>query len=109
MDRAELEIRPEELKRRLDAGDAPVLLDVRWPQEFEICRLPGSRLLPLDQLAGAVDELDPEDEIVTICHHGIRSLDAAFFLRQSGFSRVRSLAGGLDHWSLAIDASLPRY
>lgn len=104
-----MEIRPEELKRRLDAGDPPLLLDVRWPQEFDICHLPGSQLLPLDQLPAALDELDPADEIITVCHHGIRSLDAAFFLRQNGFTRVKSLAGGLDHWSLAIDPSVPRY
>lgn len=109
MDRSELEIRPEELKARLDAGDSPVLVDVRWAQEFEICSLPGSKLLPLDQLAANLDELDPEDEIVLICHHGIRSLDAAFFLRSNGFPRAKSLAGGLDHWSLAIDRSVPRY
>ena len=109
MDRSELEIRPEDLKARLDAGDVPVLVDVRRPDEFEFCRLPGSVLIPLDQLAGSVDELDPSQEIVLICHHGVRSLDAAFFLRQSGFTRARSLAGGLDHWSLAIDRAVPRY
>lgn len=109
MDRSELEIRPEELKARLDAGDSPVLVDVRWAQEFEICSLPGSVLLPLDQLANNLDELDPADEIVLICHHGIRSLDAALFLRSNGFTRAKSLAGGLDHWSLAIDRSVPRY
>lgn len=109
MDRYELEIRPEELKARLDAGDPPVLVDVRRQQEFDICRLSGSLLLPLDQLASSLDELDPADEIVLVCHHGIRSLDAAFFLRSNGFTRARSLAGGLDHWSLAIDPSVPRY
>lgn len=109
MDRSEVEIKPEELKARLDAGDSPVLVDVRRQQEFDICRLPGSVLLPLDQLAASLDELDPADDIVLVCHHGIRSLDAAFFLRSSGFPRARSLAGGLDHWSLAIDPTVPRY
>ena len=109
MDRSELEIRPEDLKARLDAGNPPVLVDVRQQYEFEVCRLPGSVLVPLDQLAGNVDELNPADEIVLICHHGVRSLDAAFFLRQNGFANAKSLAGGLDHWSLAIDRSMPRY
>ena len=109
MDRADLEIRPQDLKARLDAGDAPVLVDVRWQQEFDICRLPGSRLLPLDQLANSLDELDPEEEIVCVCHHGVRSLDAAFFLRSHGFTKARSLAGGIDVWSQLIDPSVPRY
>lgn len=109
MDRSELEIRPEELKARLDAGTSPVLVDVRQEYEFEVCHLPGSVLLPLDRLASSVDELDPSDEIVLICHHGVRSLDAAFFLRSNGFANAKSLAGGLDHWSLAIDRSMPRY
>lgn len=109
MTREELEIRPEELKARLDRGDAPLLVDVRRPDEFEYCHLPGSRLLPLDQLANNLDELDADAEIVTVCHHGVRSLDAAYFLRMNGFANVKSLAGGLDHWSIAIDRTVPRY
>lgn len=109
MTRAELEIRPEELKSRLDKGDALALVDVRQPGEFEYCRLAGSRLVPLDQLPHSLDELDPADEIITICHHGVRSLDAAYFLRMNGFPSAKSLAGGLDHWSIAIDRSVPRY
>lgn len=109
MTREELEIRPEQLKARLDAGHALALVDVRRPDEFEVCRLPGSRLVPLDQLAHSLDELDPSEEIVTICHHGVRSLDAAYFLRTNGFPLVKSLAGGLDAWSLSIDRGMPRY
>ena len=110
MDRAEIEISPAELKSRLENGTSPLLVDVRWPQEHEICRLPNSKLLPLDQLAANLaDELDPADEIVVYCHHGIRSLDAAMFMRANGFPRVKSLAGGIDLWSTTIDTSVPRY
>ena len=104
-----MEIRPEDLKARLDAGDSLVLVDVRQPEEFEICRLPGSKLLPLNELAGNLDDLDPKDEIVLICHHGIRSLDATFFLRSNGYDLAKSLAGGVDRWSLTIDPAVPRY
>lgn len=104
-----MEIRPHELKARLDAGDSLVLVDVRQPDEFEICRLPGSTLVPLGELAGSLDDLDPEDEIVVICHHGVRSLDATFFLRSNGYTRAKSLAGGVDRWSLSVDPTLPRY
>jgi rhodanese-related sulfurtransferase len=109
MDRSELEIRPEQLKARLDAGDSLVLVDVRQPEEFEICHLPGSKLVPLNELAGNLDELDPKDEIIVICHHGVRSLDATFFLRSNGYDSAKSLAGGVDLWSLAIDPTVPRY
>ena len=110
MDRTEIEISPTELKSRLETGTPPLLVDVRWPLEHEICRLPNSRLLPLDQLAANLqDELDPADEIVVYCHHGIRSLDAAMFMRANGFPRVKSLAGGIDLWSTTVDPAVPRY
>ena len=109
MTREEIEIRPDELKARIDAGTSPVLVDVRWPQEHAICRLPDSKLLPLNQIASSLDELDREDEIVVYCHHGMRSLDAAMFLHSQGFTKVKSLAGGIDLWSERIDPSVPRY
>ena len=109
MSRQDLEISVEELKTRMDAGETPVLLDVRRPDEFAICNLPESKLIPLDQLPANLDELDPEDEIVVYCHHGIRSLNATVFLQAQGFSRVRSLAGGIDRWSNLIDPTVPKY
>lgn len=109
MDLSELEIRAEELKARLDAGDSPVVVDVRWEPEWNLCRLPGSRWIPLDQLDRALRELDPAQEVVVVCHHGRRSLDAARFLRAKGFAKAKSLAGGIDYWSQAIDPAVPRY
>lgn len=108
MERSEIEIQPQDLKARLDRGERPFLLDVRWPQEYEVCRFDGSRLIPLDQLASSLDELDADQEIVVVCHHGVRSLNAAVFLRQHGFE-AKSLAGGIDLWSQIIDPTVPRY
>lgn len=109
MERADVEITVEELKSRMDAGNPPILVDVRRPSEFEINRLPGAVLHPLDRIGEMVDEFEPGAEIVVYCHHGVRSLNAALFLRQHGFTGVRSLAGGIDLWSDRIDPAVPKY
>lgn len=95
----------------LARGEPVYLVDVRQPWEHERARLPGDVLAPLDQLVEHADELDPPAGalVVTYCHHGIRSLNAAAILLQRGHRRVASLAGGIDRWSLEIDASVPRY
>ncbi len=97
------------LKQRLDHGERPVLLDVRTPQEWAICRLDGAMLIPVQELASRVEQLDPDEEIVVYCHVGARSAMAASFLRQRGFSRVRNLSGGIDAWAAVVDPSVPRY
>jgi molybdopterin/thiamine biosynthesis adenylyltransferase/rhodanese-related sulfurtransferase len=102
-------VSPAELKSRLDRGDAPVLLDVREPQEYQIARLPGGVRIPLGELAARQGELDPDAEIVAYCHHGIRSANATAYLRSAGFPRARNLVGGIDAWSLKIDPAVPRY
>ena len=104
-----MEISVAALKSRIDGGNPPILIDVRWPQEWEINRLPGAVLVPLDRVAEIVEEYEPEKEIVLYCHHGIRSLNAAMFLRSQGFTQTRSLAGGIDLWSERIDPEVPRY
>ena len=86
-----------------------VLVDVREPPEWEMVRLEGARLAPLARLPGRAHGLDPAAEIVTYCHHGIRSLQAATFLRSVGLPRVRSLAGGIDRWAREIDREMVRY
>lgn len=105
----EAELTPAMLAPALGSADPPVLLDVREPWEFAIAHLPGSRLVPLGALPARLAELPTDREIVTICHHGIRSLTARDLLRRAGFSRVRSLAGGVDAWALAIDPGMRRY
>jgi rhodanese-related sulfurtransferase len=91
-------------------GEQTVLLDVREIWEFETARLPDSLLMPMGEVTSrAHTELDPDGHIVVLCHHGQRSLSVAMWLRGQGFERAQSLAGGIDGWSRAIDARLPRY
>ncbi len=101
-------ITPRELKRKLDAGDRPQLLDVREPWEFALARIEGSTLIPLAQLPDRVSELDPAAETVVICHHGARSAYATRTLDRTGFARVLNLEGGLDAYA-DLDESMPRY
>jgi rhodanese-related sulfurtransferase len=101
-------ITPTQLKRRLDAGDRPELLDVREPWEFELARVEGSKLIPMGELSERVSELDPAAETVVICHHGNRSTYVARAHQQAGFTKVLNLEGGLDAYS-DVDASVPRY
>jgi rhodanese-related sulfurtransferase len=96
------------LKRRLEAGDRPVLLDVREPWEFKLARIEGSKLVPMSQLEERFTELDPAAETVVICHHGIRSAYVTQALERAGFERVLNLEGGLDAYSF-VDESVPTY
>ncbi len=104
-----IQIGPEELRTKLQSAAPPQLIDVRWPQEHQICRIEGARLIPLDRLPASLGELDPEAELVVYCHHGMRSLNAVQFLRAQGFANARSLSGGIDLWSQRIDPAVPRY
>ena len=99
------------LKGLLDAGASVYLVDVRQPWEHERACLPDHALIPLDELPQRLDELDPPEGalVVAYCHHGVRSLSAAAILQNGGFSRVASLAGGIDRWSLQIDPKIARY
>jgi len=104
-----VEITPEELKRRLDRHERPILLDVREDWERQLCRLEDSVHIPLEELELRTDELDPKDEIVVYCHQGVRSAAVAEYLRSLGFRDVKNLAGGLDLWARAVDPSMRRY
>jgi len=92
-------------------GESIYLVDVRQPWEHELARLPDDILVPLDQLADRADEITPPAGalVVTYCHHGIRSLNAAAILQQLGHTNVASLAGGIDAWSQLIDRGVARY
>jgi sulfur-carrier protein adenylyltransferase/sulfurtransferase len=98
-----------DLKARMDEGRALVILDVREPSEAAICRIPGSRLIPLGELPRRLDELDPAAEIVVYCKSGTRSARAVVLLREKGFSRAANLTGGILNWISEIDGSLSRY
>jgi adenylyltransferase/sulfurtransferase len=98
-----------ELKARMDRGEAPTIIDVREPAEFDICRIPGAVLIPLGQLASRVGELDPAKEIVLHCKLGGRSANATAYLRRAGFARARNLTGGILAWIDQVDPSQPKY
>ncbi len=102
------EVQVEELKRRRDAGDGPLILDVREPYEARICSL-GGVLIPLGELPARAGELDPSRELVVLCRSGVRSARAVGFLRQAGFARARNLAGGILAWAERIDPRMARY
>ena len=104
-----LTITVQELKAKLDRGEKIVLIDVREPWEYNICKIPGAQLIPLGTLATEYKKLDPNAEIVLHCHMGMRSMDGSQFLLQQGFKNAKNLAGGINAWSLQIDPSVPRY
>lgn len=98
------------LKQYLDNSDTrPLLLDVRQPWEFDVCRIEGSRLIPMGLLPRKLAELDPDQEIVVICHHGIRSRAVGRYLEQQGFDKVINLSGGVDQWAKDVDRSMATY
>jgi rhodanese-related sulfurtransferase len=104
------EITPEDVKGKLDAAAAFHLLDVREPWEFEIARIEGAKLMPMgDVPSRAHQELDPEDHIVVVCHHGVRSMNVTAWLRQQGFEKAQSMRGGIDAWSKRVDGKVPLY
>jgi adenylyltransferase/sulfurtransferase len=103
------EISVTALRDELARNPALVVLDVREPFELAIASLPGSRHVPLQQLPARLGELDGHAEIVTLCHHGIRSAQALALLRSAGFSRVRNVTGGIDAWAREVDREMPRY
>jgi rhodanese-related sulfurtransferase len=98
-----------ELKNRIQQGDNIFLLDVREPHEFKYANIANSVLIPLNQIPQRLAELDQQQEIVVICHHGMRSQQAANYLERSGFKNIVNLKGGIDAWSLECDSSVARY
>lgn len=104
------EITAQQLKDYLQvATPAPLLLDVREPWEYEICHIEGAKLMPMQQIPQTFKALDPQQEIVVICHHGRRSLQVAGYLERMGFTRLINLTGGVDAWAHDVDRSMPTY
>lgn len=103
------EITARELRETFEQERPVTILDVREPHEHEIVHLPGSRHIPLRELPARLGELDPRSDLVVLCHHGARSLQAVELLRGAGFSHARSLAGGIDAWAVEVDPEVPRY
>ena len=99
----------EQLKLELDGDDELFLLDVREPEEFQICRIPGSTLIPLGELPGRLVELEGRSEMVVHCKSGVRSAKAVKLLREAGFKKAKNLSGGILSWIDVVDPSLPKY
>lgn len=102
------QITPAELKERLDRGESIFILDVREPQEVEICNLDGYAI-PINDLPSRAHELDSSREMVVYCHVGARSARAVEFLKQAGFRKIKNLTGGIDAWAEMVDRDMPRY
>lgn len=109
--REEWEVTPREVKAMLDRGDDFLLVDCRLPREFEVAKIDGATLMPLQQLQTHLAELEEHADkpIVVHCHHGGRSFQMTAVLRQMGFKDVKSMAGGIDVWSMDVDPKVPRY
>ena len=105
------QISPRALAEALAQGQAIRLLDVRQTWENQLASLPGSALIPLNELPQRAGEIgiDGDSTLVVYCHHGIRSLSAAAYLERLGHPSVKSLAGGIDAWSCEVDPAVPRY
>ncbi|MCS7076874.1 MAG: rhodanese-like domain-containing protein [Bacteroidia bacterium] len=104
------DITVQELKKRLDAGENIILIDVREPHEYQICNL-GGKLIPLGSLPQRLDELEEykDKEIIVHCRTGGRSANAVAFLKSQGFTNPRNLIGGVHAWADQIDNAMPKY
>ena len=103
------EVEPAEVKALMDKKDRLFILDVREPQEYQICHIPDAHLIPLGELAGRVHELDSSERIFVHCHHGPRAHRAIQFLQSAGFRKVAHIRGGIDAWAEEVDPTMPRY
>jgi|HubBroStandDraft_5_1064220.scaffolds.fasta_scaffold21187_2 rhodanese-related sulfurtransferase len=103
------EIKVQDAALLLQSGQAR-LIDVREPWEYATAKIDPSVLMPMgDVPSRAHQELDPDDRLLILCHHGARSLSVANWLRQQGFEAAQSVAGGIESWSREVDPSVPRY
>jgi rhodanese-related sulfurtransferase len=97
---------------RMDSGDKIALIDVREPGEFQQARIEGAALIPMRTVPAELQRLEglsDEGTVVVFCHHGVRSLQVVNWLREQGVAGCQSMAGGIDRWSLEVDATVPRY
>ena len=107
-----LEIEPREAQAQLQSERMAVLVDVREPEEFAVARIEGSQLIPMQSIPAELQKLEAiadESALLLLCHHGVRSLQVAAWLRGRGIENCFSVAGGIDRWSQEIDAAVPRY
>ena len=107
-----LEVSVREALARLSGERAAVLIDVREPAEFSIAHIEGAELVPMQYVPTQLQRMEAladERDLLILCHHGMRSLNVAAWLRERGIENCFSIAGGIDQWSQEIDSSVPRY
>jgi rhodanese-related sulfurtransferase len=105
----DMQISVKDVNERIARGETLMLVDVREQWEYDLCKIPGAKLIPLGALPANLITLLDADNVICYCHHGIRSLDAAVWLRQQGVESAKSMAGGIERWSVEIDPQVPRY
>lgn len=104
-----LQIEPQKVKEKMARGERVVLVDVREPWEQSVCRIEGAVLAPMKDLPAHLDSIENADEVVVYCHLGVRSINAAAWLREQGIENAQSMIGGIDRWAKEIDPSVARY
>ncbi len=104
-----MQITAKDVNARIARGDKLLLVDVREQWEYDLCKIPGAKLIPLGALPANLNTLLDADEVICYCHHGMRSLDAAVWLRQQGVESAKSMTGGIERWSVEVDPKVPRY
>lgn len=109
--RDDWEVTPRQVNEMRKVGDDFVLLDCRTTQEYNVARIEGATFMPMQEIATHLEKLRElaNEQIIVHCHHGGRSLKVTQFLRENGFSNVKSMAGGIHVWSLDVDDSVPVY
>ena len=109
MSETPLEVTVEEAQRLLSGPNPPQLIDVREMDEYAVCRIEGSRLIPMNTVPMRLAEIPQDVPVLVQCHHGGRSMKVTHFLRSKGYTRVSNVKGGIDAWSLKVDPQVPRY
>ena len=107
-----MEVTPQDVKRRLDAGETLALVDVREPFEHAVARIEGADLIPMNTIPERLEDLREKAAaapVIVLCHHGVRSLNVVHWLHRQGIENCWSMAGGIDLWSLSVDPAVPRY
>ena len=100
---------PRQLKSHLEQATSPLLLDVRESWEFDICSIENSILIPMGQIPTKLEQLNPKQEIIVICHHGIRSAQVCRYLEHQGFEQMINLSGGVEAWAQDVDTNMAVY
>ena len=106
---ANMEITPKAVKERLDRGDRFLFIDVREPWEHQTACIEGSTLIPMREIPASLARIEQAEDVIVFCHHGMRSMDVAVWLRGQGVELAWSMNGGIERWAIDVDPSVPRY